>query len=405
MRKSDGFTLVELLVGILCATLVTGAAMTLLLMGARSNRALFDTTTEQQTARIITTMVESLASEGSIKKVVVYDENRQTSALEPDAPEPKTFDWALLDQDDNVILSYSYDNQTIYTNESSSLMEGVKSSTLTLSKNTLGGSLLGFTIQTEEGYYETSAYCRTLKIETEGNVLDKENVSAEVTLGGTSTTILPEDSSSLGSDNPLSSGRFALLEVLCTQYGSTGQITPPYDGTYYSEWYLQNKYGKNYSSYSEDWNKDTAWCACFISWGLGQISSEYLDYNFSGHSSDRPYFAAVDAGYRGFSGTLKHDDNLPDLGDWRDRKGYTPYPGDLIFFDWQNELVDTWSKDSADIDHVGVVFYVDAGYVYTLEGNTNISTSRGSVDLKRYDINDKNIIGYGVLDWLPTPTT
>ena len=128
MRKSDGFTLVELLVGILCAAIVTGAAMTLMLMGARTNRALLDANAEQTTARIITTMVDKLASEGSIKTVVTVGDHG----------------WALLDEDGSTILSYS--DTTIYSTGNAVLMENVTESKVTLS---------------DEGTYKTSVFCRT----------------------------------------------------------------------------------------------------------------------------------------------------------------------------------------------------------------------------------------------------
>ena len=170
MKKSDGFTLIELLVGILCAALVTGAAMTLLLMGMRSNRALLDTNSEQQTVRIITSMVESLASEGAIENI--YKGPRACELyLESDLYQGQSWEWAILPHSsDTPILLYSSDEQAIFTSDLTPLMTGVKSSTISAPNASeddpklLGGSLLTFSIETEKGTYEITTYCRTSEI-------------------------------------------------------------------------------------------------------------------------------------------------------------------------------------------------------------------------------------------------
>lgn len=71
-------------------------------------------------------------------------------------------------------------------------------------------------------------------------------------------------------------------------------------------------------------------------------------------------------------------------GHWMDGSG-TPYPGMIIFFD----------KDQTDFaDHVGIVEYVEDGYVHTIEGNLDDSVQRSS-----YLLGDSLIQGYGwILD-------
>ena len=64
-----------------------------------------------------------------------------------------------------------------------------------------------------------------------------------------------------------------------------------------------------------------------------------------------------------------------------------PEPGDIIFFDW---IVNS----EANAQHVGVVLQVVGDYVYTIEGNTD-----NQVAVRKYQLNDKRIILYGVLDW------
>lgn len=359
MRKSnDGFTLVELLVGILCAAIVTGAAMTLMLMGARTNRALLDANSEQSTARIITTMVETLASEGSIKTVVTVGDDG----------------WALLNKDGNTVLSYS--NNTVYSTGNAVLMEDVSESSVTLSDEgtTITGCLLNFSLTADESTYKTSVFCRTADVGE--NILNSDDLPKDPDASS-------DEDVSISMSTTEENGRFKLLEILCSQYGSTGKImgTPDPSGyEYYSEWYIKDL---NYED--SGWSETTPWCACFVSWGIAQITNDYLN------SSLTPIrFAHVESGAKIFK----------DLHLWQDPASYLPSAGDLVFFDFYD-----WDNDPGDaapssLDHVGVVFYCDNNYLYTIEGNTSAdSNGVGRVDLKRYALNDTNIIGYGVLNW------
>lgn len=60
-----------------------------------------------------------------------------------------------------------------------------------------------------------------------------------------------------------------------------------------------------------------------------------------------------------------------DRGQWQDN-GYTPRPGDIIFFDWESD---------GECDHVGIVESVADGKVNTIEGNSGDSCRRRSYDL------------------------
>ena len=76
---------------------------------------------------------------------------------------------------------------------------------------------------------------------------------------------------------------------------------------------------------------------------------------------------------------------VPGRGLWRDHS-YEPRPGDLIFFDWDDE---DEGQDGA-ADHVGIVEKVDGGIVYTVEGNSgNVCRER------QYAIGHYEIYGYG----------
>ena len=73
-------------------------------------------------------------------------------------------------------------------------------------------------------------------------------------------------------------------------------------------------------------------------------------------------------------------------------RDYIPAVGDLVFFD---TAVD---DEIENIDHMGIVYYVDAenGIINTVEGDrTDVVTTFG------YYMNDKQIVGYGILPQNP----
>ena len=74
-----------------------------------------------------------------------------------------------------------------------------------------------------------------------------------------------------------------------------------------------------------------------------------------------------------------------------------PQPGDQIFF---------WPKDRSDpnkVQHTGLVYKVDATYVYTIEGNTSgasgVIANGGGVCKKKYKLSYNRLAGYGRPDW------
>lgn len=108
-----------------------------------------------------------------------------------------------------------------------------------------------------------------------------------------------------------------------------------------------------------------AWCAAFVSWCLVQADA-----------------AQSAAGL--FASCTLWVDALRASGQYRTRSsGYTPKPGDLIFF--------RSAGVSRASDHVGLVRYVEGGRVYTVEGN-----SSDQVSLRRYALTDTYIVGYGL---------
>lgn len=57
-----------------------------------------------------------------------------------------------------------------------------------------------------------------------------------------------------------------------------------------------------------------------------------------------------------------------DLGIWVENDGYTPIPGDIIMYDWQD---DGSGDNIGNPDHVGIVVKVDDNKITVREGNKN----------------------------------
>ena len=126
--------------------------------------------------------------------------------------------------------------------------------------------------------------------------------------------------------------------------------------------------------YQEGYNNDTKygiafgmnhqpWCHMFVWWCARQagISSSVI-----------PTTAHCPSGLDWFrSYAIYHS-----RGD-----GYTPQPGDIIYFTWR----------SGSVSHVGIVEKVVGNTVYTIEGNTSDRVARRS-----YSLSSSTIVGYGV---------
>lgn len=107
----------------------------------------------------------------------------------------------------------------------------------------------------------------------------------------------------------------------------------------------------------------TEWCAIFVSWCADQCG--YIDEGII------PKFAWVPDAVSWFQAR----------GQWQ-LVGYTPAPGDIIFFDWEGD---------GGANHVGIVERVENGVVHTVEGNSGDACRR-----KEYSINSGSIMGYGI---------
>ena len=79
------------------------------------------------------------------------------------------------------------------------------------------------------------------------------------------------------------------------------------------------------------------------------------------------------------------------IGRWVENDAYTPKPGDIIMYDWQ----DSGSGDSQGTpDHVGIVVSVSDGRMKIIEGNIN-----NAVGYRNIQVDSRYIRGYCVPDY------
>ena len=342
-RKSGGFTLVELVVSIAVASLVTMAATTVLMLALRVNRQTSDTASQQNTVRALLTTMEKAATDGNIKKVV-----------------SKLDSWQLLKDDEEAqpIFEYIALEKKILAN-GVAVLEGVYASNAILEEN----GLLSISIETKEGIFESTVYCRL------GNV-DQDS---------TKPTAPDETETTLN--------RF--VAILISQLNSNGKINydnlkeilskpeapyvPKSQETYYSEWYIGG-----YET-APNWDPSTPWCACYVSWALVEAG---MDYPRIVNDTTVHWYSHVDEFEKHFRAQV-------DSSIWKLR-GEEISKGALVFFNLDQDI---------EADHIGVVYEITQDeegneYIITIEGN-----SAGRVAMRRYPINDDRILGYGVLSW------
>lgn len=143
---------------------------------------------------------------------------------------------------------------------------------------------------------------------------------------------------------------------------------------------LEGAGSENYTKYGRDMNAlypkvmDFAapWCDCFVDWcfykAYGEKEAKAL---LGGNFDDYTKYSAKYYEKKG----IWHTSN--------------PKVGDQIFF----------KNNAGGIYHTGLVYKVDKGYVYTVEGNTNsalgVVANGGCVRCKSYSLSYNRIAGYG----------
>lgn len=340
-RNNSGFTMVELLVTVAVSSIVLAAAASLMLLGLRVHQTTQKEAGEQQTVRIVLSALEDLSASGKIYRVEPLSDGWQLQGKTADGTPGA------------VLLRYNSGTLTSGTSGDQVLLDNLRGARVDLD-----GSLVTFTFATAAHSYSTSVFCRT---GIEGDSVGKVEAQEKLTLPDPTTLTDAEKKA-----------RYAFLKTLADQYDSRGNIlkgdTSRY--TYFSEWFIGG-----YDANKPGWNQYTPWCGCFLSWAADQQKSSI--------NGDPPSFADVDKGMADFQNNRK----------WREPNDEEnkPIPGDYVFFDWDGRNDPDGGKDP---DHVGAVLCVEGNFLYTIEGN-----SGGRVAVQRYDLNDKRIVGYGVLDW------
>lgn len=382
-RKNGGFTLVELMVSILVGTLITGAAVTVLLLGLRIHKSSTDTASRQNTTRIVLTVMENLAEEGKITDV-----------------DMENYDWKIS-ANGTVLMSYSFDMQkghgTIYTGSVENknvMLDNVLHSYVELNEK----GLLTFSIENEDGAFSSSVYCRTAVISASGSA----DLGDDAVGKGEADNVI-DDAEKI---KDTSAARAEFLKVLLTQkdrkiFGITtsnpGLILDDNGvstGKYYTEWYIGTSYSDDDSDSDGDgdrngWNENTPWCAAYISWCLNRIGDAYVTAPTNRTAVDgngSRWYANVDTFWEEMrdasNGIGTYCTRIKNFGDT-----YIPTPGDLVFFDW---IINAEENPQ----HMGVVLSVSGDTIFTIEGNT-----AGRVALRKYAVSDERILGYGVLNW------
>ncbi|MBR2048479.1 MAG: CHAP domain-containing protein [Oscillospiraceae bacterium] len=336
LKQNGGFTLLELVIAMATGVLVFTAASTILLLGLRINNLTTGTIIRQNTTSTVLKVVERMASEGIITKV-----------------ESDGDSWEIYNSE-KVVFSYDSKRQAIFTGEAfdyetivngNPMMVGVYASNLVIDDN----GVLTLAVETEDGSYQSSIYCRTLAL---------PNQEEERTFDTTKV-------------------RGVFLDLLYDQYRMKGGQPNPgvildseerSTGKYYAEWYICEAKKNPEQWISGEWNKDTPWCACYISYCLSKLPASAF-----AQGASIPCYANVDDFIQFFD---RNDEK-----EWTQ----TPSAGDIVFFDWLM---------GDDPSHVGVVLSVSGDQLYTIEGN-----SAGMIAVRQYSLSDKRIIGYGILPW------
>ena len=120
-------------------------------------------------------------------------------------------------------------------------------------------------------------------------------------------------------------------------------------------------------------NSRVEWCACFVSWCANECG--YIETGII------PKYASCVNGVQWFK----------DRGQWLDGSA-EPLPGMIIFYDWDKQGQS--GQQDGRADHTGIVWKVENGYVYTIEGNLSDKCTTS-----RRQIGEYQILGYGVPEY------
>ncbi|MBE6993147.1 MAG: CHAP domain-containing protein [Ruminococcaceae bacterium] len=359
MKNNKGFTLVEMMLVILVSAIVmfttTAAAMNIVNL----ERASKETASTQMDARMLSSWLEELTKDNSIKRVEVKGPNNYVTEL--------------IGQDEQPIIVYLSSEQMIVNASGDVILDRVSSFDASVDITSTGKSLLNvtMTLTPAGGVYDQAQTYTMSAFNRSGVIVQNDEImpTNDETQAKISETFHietpPVESQEIKEQN-----RAKFLILLLTQIGSDGKITfNGQNSITYAEWYARG---------ADGWGTDTPWCACFLSW-----AAEFVDTLGRDGLSDRvfaetpPIFANCQDGLEKFEsrGLLKGRSSTPEIGDY-------------VFFDF--------NRSTLGSDHVGVVVDVDVenGTFMTIEGNSD-----NEVRVRQYRLNDTDIMGYGSVQW------
>lgn len=85
------------------------------------------------------------------------------------------------------------------------------------------------------------------------------------------------------------------------------------------------------------------------------------------------------------------------LGRWEENDAYRPSPGDVVFYDWDDNGI---GDNRGSSDHVGVVDHVSGNTITIIEGNKS-----NAVGTREIQVNGKYIRGYGLPNYASKATS
>lgn len=384
-QDQSGATLVELLVTIVVSSIVMLAATSMLLMGIRMGAFGNSNASAQNRIQVFQKLVSEAEDITGINVVPLARTEVDLNGVENSCTA-----WSIVTDGSNVLVSYK-DNTIYLGNPDSSqvLFDKVESTSVALTNGT-EKYLMTLSITLEENKYKMS-FCkkgtltkmvnqsesaqqlssRAISLTSNIDDLDVESSIAEVDSKTAKEKALAKIKEL--EPSPIAKvGREKFIDCLFKQINSKGEILgamDDYEYSYYSEWYI--------GGYKEgsDWNANTPWCACYISWILEDFQDTILEHT--------PRFADVVKGVEYFQNCEK--EMYGTVSHWSNPEDAEPLPGDLVFFDW---------NEDGTPEHVGVVLYAENGKLYTIEGNVD-----DQVKTLSYSLQDSTILGYGSLHW------
>lgn len=88
------------------------------------------------------------------------------------------------------------------------------------------------------------------------------------------------------------------------------------------------------------------------------------------------------------------------LGRWIENDAYVPYPGDVIFYDWNDGKNYAATDNTGTPKHVGIVTACDGKTISVIEGNNE----RYAVGVRLVEVNGRFIRGFGIPNYASKAT-